>query len=143
MLSDLWNAITSEHNRRPHPAAAAILYSFCPAAAYWYLAGALPVPPFDPAWKVLSDQAEYPTRTFKTWLAEWGLSTLEPDLQNYVATVRAYRRNNFVPAPETSHAFRFAIPAERRFGLQNPINDHFGGQWENLLEYVRVWVFVV
>lgn len=144
MITDLWTAALHPSNHRPHPAIAALLYAFCPTAAYWYHAGAIPRPPFHPAWQVLLHQAQEPDKTFKARLTEWGLAALEPDLQTYVRTVIAFRRNYPpVPAPETSPVFHFTIPAERRFGLQHPINEHFAGRWEYLLEYVRVWAFAI
>jgi len=142
MITDLWTAVTYNANHRPHPVAAALLYAFCPTAAYWYLAGAVPNPPFDPAWQVLSHRAQAPEKGLKQWLAEWGLSALEMDVYTYYYNVKSARTNHPIPAPETLPIFRYSVPPERRFGLQNPINDHFAGKWDYFIEYVRVWLVV-
>ena len=48
MHTDLFFSLLNRENRRGHPILAAMLYSFCPAAARWWIAGADPQPPFDP-----------------------------------------------------------------------------------------------
>jgi hypothetical protein len=43
MYTDLFTALAERENPRGHPLLAALLYAFCPAAARWWLAGAVPV----------------------------------------------------------------------------------------------------
>ncbi len=48
MYTDLFAALLNRENRRGHPILSALLYSFCPAAARWWIEGADPQPPLRP-----------------------------------------------------------------------------------------------
>lgn len=143
MLNDLWLAIGNKRNHRPHPGLMALLYAYCPTAAYWYQAGGVPQVPFDPVWAVLSDQAENPGKRLTEILREAGLGALENDIKAYMATIHSFRTlYPAVPAPERSPIFNFSIPLEKRFGLNHAL-ERFGGKWEHLLDYVWAWAFLI
>ena len=55
MYTDLFLAMLNPKNARGNPILSALVYTFCPAAARWWLVGADPTPPFDLVWKSLED----------------------------------------------------------------------------------------
>lgn len=140
MFTDLFCALLNRNNARGHPILSAMLYAFCPTAARWWLAGADPTPPFDPIWQCLQDLAS--GGTLLDHLTRYGFGGLMEEIKEYVKEVRAYRSQHPIQAPELLPLFRGGkIPAGRRFGSQNAINN-LGGDWRNLFIYVRTWAFL-
>ncbi len=140
MYTELFRALLDHKNPRGHPILSALLYSFCPAAARWWLAGAEPTPPFDATWQSLQDLAS--GGTLLEHLNRYGFDKLTDEIKKYVQEVQAYRSLHPVPAPESLPLFRGGkIPAGSRFGSQNAIQN-LGGDWRNLFTYVRTWAFL-
>jgi len=140
MYTDLFLALLNRRNARGHPLLSAMLYSFCPTAARWWLAGADPTPPFDPVWKSLEDLST--GGTLLEFLTQYGFEKILDAVQSYIREVEEYRKQYSFPAPELMPAFRGGkIPMSRRYGSQNAIN-HLGGDWSNLFIYVRTWAFL-
>ena len=140
MYTELFRALLNHKNPRGHPILSALLYTFCPAAARWWLAGAEPIPPFDATWQSLQDLAS--GGTLLEHLNRYGFDKLTDEIKKYVQEVQAYRSLHPVPAPETLPLFRGGkIPAGSRFGSQNAIQN-LGGDWRNLFTYVRTWAYL-
>ncbi|MBI1856424.1 MAG: hypothetical protein HYR93_11265 [Chloroflexi bacterium] len=140
MYTDLFLALLNRSNARGHPILSAMLYTFCPAAARWWLAGADPTPPFDPLWQSLQDLTS--GGTLLDHLARYGFENVIEDVREYVRKVEEYHKQNPVPAPELLPLFRGGkIDMARRFGSQHAINN-LGGDWRNLFIYVRAWAFL-
>jgi hypothetical protein len=140
MYTDLFLALLNRNNARGHPILSALVYVFCPTAAHWWLAGADPVPPFDPIWQSMQDLST--GRTLLEYLVDYGFDGLVEEVRNYIREVEEYRSHHPVQAPELMPLFRGGkIPAGRRFGFQNAIN-RLGGEWRNLFIYVRTWAFL-
>ena len=128
-------------NARGHPILSALVYTFCPAAARWWLAGANPTPPFDPVWKSLEDLST--GKTLLEFLTQYGFENLLDEIRSYIREVEEYRRQHSnLQAPELLPFFRGGkIPVSRRYGSQNAIHN-LGGDWRNLFIYVRTWAFL-
>jgi len=140
MYTDLFLALLNRKNPREHPILAAMLYAFCPTASHWWIAGADPTLPFDPVWQSLQDLAS--GGTLVDHLKRYGFENLIDDIKEYVQEVTTYRSQHPIQAPELLPLFRGGkIPAGRRFGSQNAINN-LGGDWRNLFLYVRTWAFL-
>jgi hypothetical protein len=140
MYTDLFLALLNRKNPRGHPILSAFMYAFCPAAARWWLAGADPTLPFDPIWHSLQDLTS--GGTLLEHLTRYGFGGLMEEVKGYVEEVRAYRSQHPIQAPELLPLFRGGrIPAGRRFGSQNAINN-LGGDWRNLFIYVRTWAYL-
>jgi len=140
MYTDLFLALLNRHNDRGHPILSALLYTFCPMAAYWWLAGADPILPFDPVWKSLEDLAS--GETLLDHLIRYGFDGLIEEIRTYIREVEAYRIQHPIQAPELMPLFRGGkIPASRRFGSGTAINN-LGGDWCNLFVYIRTWAFL-
>jgi hypothetical protein len=140
MYTDLFRALLHSKNPRGHPILSAMLYAFCPAAARWWLAGAEPIPPFDPVWQSLQDLTS--GGTLLDHLNRYGFGGLIEEIKMYVQEVKTYRSLHPVHAPELLPLFRGGtIPAGMRFGSQNAFNN-LGGDWRNLFLYVRTWAFL-
>ncbi len=140
MDTDLFLALLNRKNARGHPILSAMLYSFCPTAARWWLVGADPTPPFDPIWKSLEDLAS--GETLLEFLIKYDFDNLVEEVRTYIREVEEYRRQHPVSAPELMPIFRGGkISVGRRFGSQNAINN-LGGDWRNLNIYVRTWAFL-
>ena len=140
MYTDLFLALLNPKNARGHPILSALVYTFCPAAARWWLAGADPTPPFDPVWQSLQDLTS--GGTLLDHLIRYGFDNLIDDVREYVKEVEVYRKQHPVPAPELGPLFRGGkIDMARRFGSQNAITN-LGGAWSNLFIYVRTWAFL-
>lgn len=140
MHTDLFRALLHRKNPRGHPILSALAYAFCPAAARWWLAGADPIPPFDPIWQCLQDLTS--GGTLADHLNRYGFGGLMDEIKKYVQEVKAYRALHPIQAPELLPLFRGgSIPAGMRFGSQNAINN-LGGDWRNLFVYVRTWAFL-
>ncbi|MEA3351165.1 MAG: hypothetical protein U9Q82_11125 [Chloroflexota bacterium] len=154
--SDLFSAILDDDNPRGHPILAALLYAFCPAAARWWMAGAEPVPLFDPVWQALSDAAggrsinkignSPELGTMKDALNRYRMAEEVP-LQkavDYIDQVEAYRRNHHdIVAPELYPSFpKHRFNVSDRFGLHRAIAN-MGGDWNNFFVYIRTWAFLI
>lgn len=141
MYTDLFLTLKEDHNPRGHPILAALLYTFCPAAARWWLAGAEPEQIFDPVWQALTDQGG--GGTLKEVLAGYGFETLLSDVKLYVEQVEAFRRlHPGVAAPELLPTFDGGhLELAKRFGLKDAI-DKLGKRWENFFAYIRAWAFL-
>lgn len=140
MYTDLFLALLNRKNPRGHPILSALAYAFCPAAARWWLAGADPTPPFDPVWQSMQDLAS--GETLLEYLVKYGFDGLVEEIRAYIREVEEYRKQHPVRSPELLPLFRGGkIPAGRRFGSQNAINN-LGGDWRNLFIYVRTWAFL-
>ena len=64
------------------------------------------------------------------------------EVRGYVQEVGGISLPTPIQAPELLPLFRGGkIPAGRRFGSQNAINN-LGGDWRNLFIYVRTWAFL-
>jgi hypothetical protein len=140
MYTDLFRALLHPKNPRGHPILSAMLYSFCPAAARWWLAGAEPTLPFDPVWQSLQDLTT--GGTLLDHLRRYGFEALTDEIKKYVEEVKTYRSLHPIQAPERLPLFRGgSIPAGMRFGSQNAIQN-LGGDWRNLFIYVRTWAYL-
>ena len=141
MYTDLFLAMLNSKNARGNPILSALLYSFCPRAAGWWLTGVDPTPPFDPVWKSLEDLST--GKTLLEFLIQYGFETLLDEIRSYVREVEVYRnQHGNLQAPELMPLFRGGnIPISRRYGTQNAIQN-LGGDWRNLFIYVRTWAFL-
>lgn len=140
MFTDLFLALLNRENARGHPILSALAYAFCPAAARWWLAGADPLPPFDPVWQALHDLSS--GGTLLEHLKRYGFEDLTEEIKAYVQEVQAYRSQHPIQSPESLPLFRGGkLPVARRFGSQNAIHN-LGGDWRNLFVYIRAWAFL-
>ena len=141
MYTDLFLAMLNPKNARGHPILSALVYTFCPAAAGWWLAGADPIPPFDPVWKSLEDLST--GKTLLEFLTQYGFENLLTEIRSYIREVEEYRnQHSNIRSPELLPLFRGGtIPISRRYGSQNAINN-LGGDWRNLFIYIRAWAFL-
>ena len=141
MYTDLFLAMLNPKNARGNPILSALVYTFCPAAARWWLVGADPTPPFDPVWKSLEDLSS--GGTLLEFLIKYDFDSLIEEIRTYIREVEEYRRqHNNLRAPELMPLFRGGnISMSRRYGSQNAINN-LGGDWRNLFIYVRTWAFL-
>lgn len=143
MYTDLFLALADERNQPPHAVTAALAYTFCPAAARWWLNGAKPTPVYDPVWHAMQDRSG--GATLKDMLLRYDLELLVDDVRSYIAAVEQYRpRVPHIPAPETMPVFPgVTIDPVKRGICSRALQDHFGGDWRNLIEYVRTWAFLI
>jgi len=153
MHTDLFLALRNPDNSRGHPILAALAYTFCPAAARWWMAGADPVLPFDPVWQALSDAAgedrqigAVPTQpeTLKDVLVRYELGGALEKAVTYIDQIDSFRRTHQdIVAPELYPSFpQPSFNMNERFGLHNPIKN-LGGVWGNFFVYVRTWAFLM
>ena len=142
MCTDLFSALLNRENRRGHPILSAMLYSFCPAAARWWIAGADPQPPFEPVWQAIKDWD--PEISLAERLTQYGLGDVLDVVRKYVGAVDKYRfQHRNVLAPELlPFFFGGEFPLNRRFGSENGIRN-LGGDWKNLFIYARTWAFLL
>jgi len=141
MFTDLFLALLNRNNARGHPILSALLYAFCPIASHWWMVGADPTPPFDPAWKSLEDLAS--GGTLLEFLVKYDFDNLIDEIRVYIREVEEYRgQHKNLCAPELMPLFRGGkISVSRRYGSQNAINN-LGGDWRNLFIYIRTWAFL-
>lgn len=141
MSKDLF-IVAKEMHGRSNPIVTALLYAYCPAAAHWYVRNGPVEEVFDIVWKALEDYAT--GKTLADCLTEYGLASVIPDIKHYVEQVELFRRRqtHSVPAPETTMLFKSGKRADSTFGLQSQL-ENLGGSWNNVLEYVRVWAYVM
>ena len=142
MYTDLFLAILDDENPRGHPILAALLYAFCPTAAFWWMAGAEPEVPFDPVWRALEDLAA--GETLKEALCRYGFENLMDEAKKYVSQIEIWRkRHEAVVAPELLPTFSGGqISMSLRFNHHNAI-ENLGREWSNFFAYIRAWAFVV
>ena len=141
MYTDLFLALLNEKNARGHPILSALIYAFCPAAAYWWMAGAVPELPFDPIWRSLEDLSS--GGTLKDHLVRYGFDSLIDEVRKYIDEVTIFRKQHgFISSPEFSPFFTGGkLEMSQRFGSQHAI-EKFGGNWQYLFTYVRTWAFL-
>ena len=143
MHTDLFSALLNRENRRGHPILSAMLYSFCPAAARWWIAGADPQPLYDPVWQAVKDWNSETSLTEQ--LERYGLGQVIDVVRGYVEEVDQYRSDHDygLPSPELSMFFKGGkFPNNRRFASENGIQN-MGGNWQNLFVYARTWAFLL
>jgi len=140
MYTDLFFALLDPDNPRGHPILAALLYAFCPAAARWWMSGAVPTPPFDPLWFSLTERAT--GKTLAEVLRGLGFETLLDDAKQYLEQVEAYRRHNAnMTAPELLPTFPGGqVDVVKRFNHQASI-EKLGGDWKHFFPFVHAWAF--
>jgi len=144
MYRDIFIAASETHGR-PAPVVAAMLYAFCPVAAYWYVRNVQAEVPFDVTWKAFEDYAT--GKTLLDFLGEYGLLDLLPAIKEYRTRVEDYRdkyiRFSGNTAAELNQFFVAVRDRDKReFGVQKGL-DHVGGSWSSLMAYVRVWTFLM
>ncbi len=146
--TDLFQSLLDEWNRKPgcreHPVLLALLYVFCPIAAKWWASGADPTIPYDVVWDSVTEFAG--CTTLKDAIEKRGLKDLHGHIKKYIKSVEAYRNSpttNF-RGSELSPLFRGdEIEVTARFGYEAVFDQYFGGQWRNVLRFVRTWAFIV
>src|SRR3990170_3770875 len=141
MYTDLFVAAKDKMGR-PNPIMAALLYSFCPGAAYWYVRNVQPEEVVDVVWRALEDYAT--GKTMREFLEGYGLATLIPDIKKYIEQVTLFRSRYTAlgMAPELSTLFTGDRASQSTYGVQNELNN-LGGSWKSLISYVRVWAFLM
>ena len=141
MYTDIFEVARSTKGK-PNPIVTALLYSFCPAAAHWYVRNVHPDSVFDVVWRALEDYAT--GKSLADCLQAYGLATLLPDVKNYIDQVTIFRSRNSAlgGAPELTPLFKGDRAGQSVFGLQNELNN-LGGSWRTVLSYVRVWAFLM
>ena len=140
--TDLFHAIGDEKNAgsRGHPVFSALLYAFCPMSAKWWLNGADPVIPYDALWDAAVDFAA--GITLKEALENREIPDLIGHARKYIDVVTAYRKYHPYRSPELSPQFTGEeIEVTARAGYQAAFDKHFGGDWRNVLRFVRAWAF--
>lgn len=139
MTKDIF-ILAQEYRGESNPIVTALLYIYCPAAAHWYLMDTPVRDVFDITWKALEDYSS--GNTMADCLRKYDLGTVLPELWKYVDQVEQFRHDHpDVQAPETTRFFRYG-QRDDVFGLQNQLNN-LGGSWSCLLEYVRVWAYMM
>jgi hypothetical protein len=142
-MHGLWQALLHPKNPRGHPILAALAYAFCPAAARWWMAGAVPDPAPAPVREALADMAA--GKTLREALTERGFAPVLEEAPRYVRAVEAFRRAHpGIRAPERSEFFLEAydrLPLAKRFGLTEAVRP-LGG-WEGFYEYLRAFAFLI
>lgn len=143
MLTDLFHALLDERNQqaRGNPILPALLYAYCPAAAGWWLAGETPEPIFDVVWQVLEDYSA--GKTLKEALTDYEIGeAVLPDIEQYIGQITTYRSNHPMSSPELYPLFPGG-----RFEPSHRLGSHVGirkmGGWAMVLEYARVWAFLL
>jgi hypothetical protein len=132
--------LAQEYRGKSNPIVTALLYIYCPAAAHWYLRNSPVLDVFDITWKALEDYSS--GITMADCLRKYDLGTILPEVWKYIDEVEQFRHFNAdVKAPETTRFFRGG-KRDNIFGLQNQLNN-LGGSWNSLLEYVRVWAYMM
>ena len=141
MYTDLFEAARDKLGK-PNPIMAALLYTFCPAAAHWYVRNVQPEQVFDVVWRALEDYAT--GKSMVECLEGYGLATLIPDVKRYIEQVTLFRSRHTAigTAPELTILFKGDRSGQSVFGLQNQLNN-LGGSWKSVLSYVRVWAFLM
>jgi hypothetical protein len=142
--TDLFRALVDEKNAgsRGHPVFSALLYAFCPMSAKWWLNGADPVIPYDAVWDAASEFAS--GITLKDAIEKRELHDLHGHVKKYIDVVTIYRKNHIYRSSELSPLFTGEeIEVTARAGYQAAFDKHFGGDWRNVLRFVRAWAFTI
>jgi hypothetical protein len=141
MYTDLFHALLERRNPRNHPLLSALLYEFCPQAAFFWRSGLDPQPVSDPVWQALRDNTA--GGTLEEQLNLYELGDFSPSAEAYISDIQEFRSANLVRSPETSGLFPPARPtAEERRRFTQAAERHFGG-WDNLYAYIRTWAFLI
>jgi len=134
----------SEANPDGHPLVLALWRLWCPAAAWWWQAGARPVEEHYRPHPIIRALDDY-TRggTLREHLERYGLGQLLDEVRRYIGEVKTARsRLPHVRAPELLPTFPGGkIPLERRFGVRREL-EAIGGE-AGLFAYVRTWAFLI
>lgn len=139
MTKDIF-ILAQEYRGESNPIVTALLYIYCPAAAHWYLRDTTVRDVFDITWKALEDYSS--GNTMADCIRKYDLEMVLPEVWEYVDQVKQFRCDHpDLQAPETTRFFRGG-KRDNIFGLQNQLNN-LGGSWSSLLEYVRVWAFMM
>jgi hypothetical protein len=146
--TDLFRALLDEWNRKPgcreHPILLSLLYTYCPIAAKWWMSGADPIVPYDVVWDAASELAG--RTTLKAVIEARGLRDLHGHVKKYIKSVDAYRNSPTTNyrGSELSPLFHGdAIEVTARFGLTAIFDKYFGGDWRNVMRFVRAWAFII
>jgi hypothetical protein len=141
MYADLFLALLERRNPRKHPLLSALLYEFCPQAAFFWRSGLDPHEVHDPVWKALQDYAF--GGTLVDQLGMYELDDFSETAQQYVTDIQDFRASHLVRSPETSALFPSGRPtAEEKRNFTQAIEKHFG-DWDNLYAYIRTWAFLI
>lgn len=143
MHTDLFLALTNKENPPRHPLMSALLYCYCPAAAYWWLSGAQPALVFDPISVAMLDYSK--GWDLETGLAAHGFDTLKEEAKRFCEQVHSFRKTySFASAPENSLLFRGVDTKlmANTFGLAEAF-EKFGGHWINFYRYVHTRQFLI
>jgi len=134
--------LARETQGRSNPIVAALLYEYCSLAAHWYVRNVPVEEVFDVIWQALEDYSS--GMTMADCLRGYGLSSAIPSAREYIDKVAAFRRHHTheMPAPETSAFFKIGKRSVSTFGIRTELQN-LGGSWNNFLEYVRVWAFLM
>lgn len=141
MSKDLF-ILAKETQGKSNPIVTALLYTYCPVAAHWYVRNTPVEDVFDLMWKALEDYTS--GRTMADCLRGYGLESVLPAVWEYVDKVKAFRRHHTheMSAPETTAFFKPGKRSDSTFGIQNEL-EHLGGTWSNLMDYVRIWAYLM
>lgn len=143
MIADVFRAVPAAANPCERRVVPALLYSICPAAARWWLVGAVPATAFDPLETALRARAE--GRTLRGVLESWALTPLLPHAKQYVGRVEAWRAawaERGVPTPELLPFFLGEqLLLEARAGLDHALQV-IGGR-QNFFPFIRAWAFTI
>lgn len=134
--------LAKDSQGRSNPIVAALLYEHCSLAAHWYVRNVPVEEVFDVTWQALEDYTS--GMTMADCLRGYGLSSVIPAAREYIDKVAAFRRHHTheMPAPETSAFFKISKRSDSTFGIQTELQN-LGGSWNNFLDYVRVWAFLM
>ena len=134
--------VAKETQGRSNPIVAALLYEYCSLAAHWYVRNVPVEDVFDITWLALEDYTS--GMTMADCLRGYGLDSIIPSARQYIDKVATWRRHHTheMPAPETSAFFKIGKRSDSTFGIQTELQN-LGGSWNNFLEYVRVWAFLM
>jgi hypothetical protein len=142
--TDLFCALLDKNNAgsRGHPIFAALLYAFCPMAAKWWLNGADPIVPYDVVWEAAADFAS--GISLKDALERREVADLLGHAKKYIKEVEKRRKTHPYRSSELSPLFTGEeIEVTARAGYQAAFDKHFGGNWRNVLRYVRAWALTI
>jgi hypothetical protein len=146
----MWADLVEAMSRNPHPSPGleALLYAYCPRAAYWRRWGVMPQPVPDPYERALAALAA--GQRVREVLREHGLEGVEEALARYLRAVRDFRSlypgfpsGGEAPAAESAPLFWTVwkgIPLSVRYGRTEAALA-FGG-WEGLEQFARTMVFL-
>ena len=146
METDLFRALLDSQNSREHPILLALLYEFCPMAAYWWEAGADPVLPGDQVWLLMEKRAS--GKTLREVLEEAGLGDADilENVRKYRDEIDRHRSLDEMKryiAPELGPYFRSDVKVKQQsYGLSNNYANVGAKSWDGVLEFVRLWLYV-